>query len=324
MHSTSSRRRGGLFALVVLALMATFLTAVPGAQGAAAPHGGIYLRDNFGDSGAEPGSGSIWSSPDIVVCPVIPGTQCGADVPVTPTQTYNVWVTLNNTDQVPHTGNLRLYYTKAGGNQTWPSGWQDFSTISVTIPPGTHSVVVPWTVPNEWRHYCLLARWTDDPADPMTFAEGLSTETNTRNNNNIIWHNVVTATNPADTDVRYEWMIGNPFPRDARAGLAVAPVREAFVGPGRIIVDLGPTLFERWRASGGQLAGLRQVGQTQFQVVDPKLARFTGILLKPGERLPVLLVFNGTREASGKPVNVFQLDEQGVDRGGVEYRLTFR
>ncbi|MFI9006117.1 hypothetical protein ACIGNX_02630 [Actinosynnema sp. NPDC053489] len=320
MHRTPSSRRGALFALVVTALLAAFLPAAASAQASAAT-AGIYLRDNLADTGAEPGSGGIWSSPDITVCA---GGPCAADVPVTPTLTYSVWVNVHNNDQVAHTGKLRLYYTKAGGNAQWTADWTEFGNVTATIPPGGQQLMVPWTVPNDWKHYCLLARWVEDPADPMAFAEGLSTETNTRNNNNIAWHNVVTATHPANVDVRMDWMIGNPLPRDVRAGLVVAPVGEPFIGQGRVVVDLGQALTERWRAAGGQAVGLRQVGTTQFQVVDAKQARFTGLVLKAGERLPVGLVVNGTRDANGKPFTVFQTDEQGVDRGGVEYRLTFR
>ncbi|NUT45986.1 MAG: hypothetical protein HOV94_01525 [Saccharothrix sp.] len=322
MHSTSSRRRGALFAAIVLALMASILTTLPGAQAVTAPHAGVQMQDNPSDTGAEPGAGNIWHSPSIVVCPA--GIMCSTDVPVTPTVTYDVRVTANNTDQVGHTGTMRVYHTKAGGDVSWPGGWVEFDSAAITLTPGSHTLVFQWTVPNEWRHYCLLARWDDDPADPMTIAEGLSTETNTRNNNNIVWHNVETSVNPSNVDVKHTWMIGNPLRADARLGLAIAPEGEPFVGPGRIVVDLGPTLFERWRAGGGQLTGLRQIGTTQFQVVDSKLARFTGLLLKAGERLPIGIVFNGTPEANGKPVNVFQTDAQGVDRGGVQYRLTFR
>ncbi|MFT7835991.1 hypothetical protein Q5530_07550 [Saccharothrix sp. BKS2] len=320
MHSTSSRRRGALFALLVATLAAAFLTGPPGAQALPAPNG-VYMRDNPGDDGTEPGVGNIWMSPDIVICA---GTSlCSADVAITPTNTYYVFVTMrkNGTAAIP--GTLRLYHTKAGGNVSWPSGWQQFGAVTTTVSASTTTVMIPWTVPNEWRHYCLLARW-ESGWDPMTYLEGTDTEDNTRKNNNIAWHNAVTASSTANVPVPADFMIGNAVTRDVRAGLAITPAAEPFVGPGSIVVDLGATLTERWRAGGGQAVGVRQVGTTRFQVVDPKLARFTGLLLRAGERLPIGLTFNGTQEAGGKPVNVVQTDEQGVDRGGVQYRLTFR
>ncbi|MFD7656525.1 hypothetical protein ACFV4N_21350 [Actinosynnema sp. NPDC059797] len=320
MHNTSPRRRGALFALIVAALAAAFLTGPSGAR-AVPVTPDVFMRDNLSDSGAEPGSGDIWSSPDIVVC----GTpaKCAADVSITPGQTYYVFVTAYKNGQGDVPGVLHLYHTRAGGNASWPSGWQEIGWYGTTITAATHTFMFQWTVPNDWRHYCLLARW-ESAADPMTFTEGVSTEDNTRRNNNIAWHNVVTASAVANVDFPVDFMIGNPFPATAQVGLGIAPAGEPFVGPGRVVVDLGATLFERWRAGGGQAVGVRQVGTTRFQVVDPKLARFTGLQLRGGERLPLQVIFTGTAEANGKPVNVFQTDAEGVDRGGVQYRLTFR
>ncbi|GAA1303972.1 hypothetical protein [Saccharothrix xinjiangensis] len=320
MHSTSSRRRGALLALLVATLAAAFLTGPSGAQ-AAPVTPDVFMRDNPGDTGAEPGAGDIWQSPDIVICAT--PSKCLADVVITPGQTYYIFVTAYKNGQGDVPGVLRLYHTKAGGNVSWPSGWQEIGAHGTTITASTHTFMFQWTVPSDWRHYCLLARW-ESTADPMTFAEGPSTEDNTRSNNNIVWHNVVTAGTTANGNVLADFMVGNPFGGAAQVGLAVTPAGEPFVGPGRVVVDLGATLFERWRAGGGQAVGVRQVGTTQFQVVDPKLARFSGLQLRGGERLPVQLVFTGAAEASGKPVNVFQTDAQGVDRGGVQYRLTFR
>ena len=37
----------------------------------------------------------------------------------------------------------------------------------------------------------------------------------------------------------------------------------------RVFVDLGPTLFERWQAAGKVGTGVRQVGKTELEIVDP-------------------------------------------------------
>ncbi|MEV4316832.1 hypothetical protein [Actinocrispum sp. NPDC049592] len=312
----------GAFAAV---LTAGLVAGVPAANAIGNPD--VKMRDNSSDTGAEPSSGPVWSSPDIRVCDT--PSYCAADVEVTPGLTYYVFVTLNNTGERETSGRLHLYYTEAGGNATWPTDWVAINTpvADTVLAPGVNPpIMIPWTLPGDWVHFCLLARWVSK-TDPMP-VEGPSTVTNTSASNNIVWHNVVTH-GPFDPGDHFKapFMIANPGRKPDRACLLVEPSGERpFIGPGTMLVDIGPALFERWKAAGGQAKGFKQVGETQFQAVDPRRSLLCGITLNPKDRFALIFDFAGTKDAAGNAfvVNAIQTNAQGEDQGGVEYRLSFK
>lgn len=283
----------------------------------------VYIRDNGADAGVEPlVSGSAYSSPDIRVCTT--NALCAGTNPVAG-QTNYVFVRLNNPGPGGFgtgVGTLKLYYTAQGGGAQWPAHWTQFGQLNgVSVPPGGTTVMVPWhNVPGP-GHFCLLARW-ESATDPMTFAETTATHTNARNNNNIGWRNVDSvAALPGTKPITRPFQVGNPFDQRMVTDLVLAAGEQAF--DGRLVVDLGPEGLKRWRASGAKGEGVRQVGETQLEIVDPRRAVLHDIALGAGERLGVTLTFTaGDRAAAGQVVRMFQTDQRGEDLGGVEFVIT--
>ncbi|GAA1303330.1 vWA domain-containing protein [Saccharothrix xinjiangensis] len=276
----------------------------------------VFVRDQVTDTGAEPNpNGTVWNSPDIKVCPGL--ADCAGIQPVVGATNY-VHVKLNNLSGSA-TGTLKVYRTPAGGGTTWNSAtngdWVFVGQQALTVPTGGVVAKVPWANVPGPGHFCLLARWVS-ATDPMTFAEGPNTALNTKNNNNIAWKNLQTVRGRVLEPVRSWFTLGNATGREeVRTDLVLTGEKPV---AGAVVIDLGRELFERWRAGGGKAEGVKQVGETAFQV-DPRRAALLGVPLRAGERFTAELTF--TPEAPGDYlVNLVQLVE-GEDHGGVAYRV---
>ncbi|QKV72463.1 vWA domain-containing protein [Amycolatopsis sp. Hca4] len=287
----------------------------------------VFIKDAPGDTGVAPhGLDPIWTSPDIKVCATLP--PCAATTPVVGGTSYVV-VTLNNPGpggSGASTGHVEVSYTAQGGAALWPTDWTLIgSSPTVTVPAGTTEVAVKWpSVPGP-GHFCLLARWIS-ATDPMTAPEltGSNTLVNTRNNNNIAWHNVDTVQLTPGKPVTHPFTLGNPAPdRATRTDLLLTQPGKPFAGgPGKVVIDLGKVLAERWRQSGQKGFGVRQVGETQVEFTGGKQAALQGLLIQPGERLETALTFTATDAAAGTEFVVRVSQSAGdEDLGGVEFRL---
>lgn len=347
MSTTDRRRRRSALAALLGSALAALLTITTagaasgayqsGAYGAeetgAGTLGGtdVWMRDNTSDVGVQPYTvGSMYSSPDIKVCPA--PVECGSSqAPVVGVTNY-IFVKLRNPGPYGSgtaTGTLFMYRTSPGGGSAWPADWTFIGGAGATVPAGTTTVMVPWVGVPGPGHFCLLARWVS-ATDPMV-PEGPVTTTNTRNNNNIVWRNVTSVPLEAGggREIR-PFTMGNALRVDTRndivfTQLAGKPFRE--VG-GQVTVDLGQALFERWRRGGGAGTNVRPVGGTQVEILDPAKASLDNVVLGAGERLTFQLAFSA-RVASREPflLNVAQFGPDGTgtertDLGGVEYEIT--
>ncbi|TDC68277.1 hypothetical protein E1193_31265 [Micromonospora sp. KC606] len=330
-------RRSTLAALTGAALTAVLAVTSAAAgpvearlEKAAASRTDVYIRDVGADVGVEPHSfNPLWASSDIKVCPT--AVECAVSQnPIVGVTNY-IFVKLRNPGPYgsgTSQGELRIYRTTPGGGAVWPTHWTQISAVNVTAFAGTTTVTIPWTGVPGPGHFCLLARWVS-PTDPMTF-EGPDISTNTRYNNNIAWRNVDSVSLVANgpTQVR-PFAIGNSLTVPTRNDLLFTQPTQGFpnVG-GRIIADLGPTLFERWRAGGKVGAGVREVGRTQVEIVDPGKASLGNLLLNPGERVEFSLLFSAavaTDQQFVLNVTQFGPDTRGAERtdlGGVQYLMT--
>ncbi|MET9224331.1 hypothetical protein [Lentzea sp. NPDC003310] len=276
----------------------------------------VFVRDNVSDVGTEPSTGSIYYSPDIKVCST-PVPCAVSQNPVVGVNNY-VFVTLRRKPGGIGfvDGNLHLYRSNLGGGTAWPGGWTYIGTAGASVPVSGTTVMITWpgwNVPGP-AHFCLLARWVSN-ADPMTVAEGSNTQQNAQRNNNIAWRNVDSVRVRPFEPVRVPYTIGNPERADARQHLVLEQPRPF---AGAITIDLGQELTARWKAAGGRATGVKQVGETRFQVVDTK-ARFDNLTLKAEERVETALTFETDREAGPAELHVRQTDAQGVDLGGAQY-----
>ncbi|MBB5830077.1 hypothetical protein [Micromonospora carbonacea] len=312
-------------------LAVTAAAAAPGEapqeKAAAAARTDVYIKDVTADTGVQPHSYSpLWASPDIKVCPT--AVECAVSQnPIVGVTNY-LFVKLRNNGPYGSgidNGVLRIYRTTPGGGATWPTHWTQIGAASVTVYPGVTTVTIPWTGVPGPGHFCLLARWVS-PTDPMTF-EGPSNSVNTLHNNNIAWRNVTSVRlTPGGPRVVRPFAIGNVTALETKNDVVFTQPAEPVRGA-RVFVDLGQTLFERWQATGKVGTGVRQVGQTELEIVDPAKASINGLVLKPGERLEFSLAFSADAAlAKGATLNVTQFgpDADGTaraDLGGVQYLL---
>ncbi|SFR02304.1 hypothetical protein SAMN04488564_10285 [Lentzea waywayandensis] len=302
----------------VLAGLLAVATLVAPAVSATTFQRDVFVRDNVGDIGNEPSAGSIYYSPDIKVCST-PVLCAVSQNPVVGVNNY-VFVTLRRKPGAIGfvDGNLHLYRSNLGGGTAWPGGWTYIGTAGSSVPVGGTTVMITWpgwNVPGP-AHFCLLARWVSN-ADPMTFAEGANTQLNAQRNNNIAWRNVDSVRVRPFAPVRVPYTIGNPERVDARQNLILEQHRPF---DGTTTIDLGQELTARWKAAGGRAVGVKQVGETQFQIVDTK-ARFDGLVLKADERIETALTFATDKEAGPAELHVRQTDVQGTDLGGAQYLI---
>ncbi|GLY50498.1 hypothetical protein Lesp01_41540 [Lentzea sp. NBRC 102530] len=300
----------------VLAGLLAIATLIAPAVSATPFQRDVFVRDNVSDVGNEPSTGSIYYSPDIKVCHT-PVPCAVSQNPIVGVNNY-VFVNLRRKPGGIGTvdGALYLYRSNLGGGTAWPGGWTFIGVSGASVPVAGTTVMITWNganVPGP-AHFCLLARWVSN-ADPMTFAEGPNTQLNAQRNNNIAWRNVDSVRVRPFEPVKVPYTIGNPERADARQALLIEAPRPF---AGTVTFDLGQELTARWKAAGGRAVGVKQVGETQFQLADTK-ARFDGIVLKGEERVETALTFATEREAGPAELHVRQLDAQGADLGGAQY-----
>lgn len=306
-------------AAILAGLLVAVTLSVPAAS-ATPNYRDVYVRDNVSDVGSEPSSGSIYHSPDIKVC-WTPVPCAVSQNPIAGATNY-VFVTLRRKPGALGTveGVLRLYRSNLGGGTAWPAGWTFIGATSPSVPVGGTTVMITWpgwNVPGP-AHFCLLARWVSG-ADPMTFAEVSNTQLNAQRNNNIAWRNVNSVRVFPFRPISVPYTIGNPDPFDARQSLIFEQPERPFAGT--VTIDLGRELAARWKAAGQKGVGVKPVGETQVQIVEPKFARIDGLALKADERAEIGLTFATEAEAEPAVLHVRQVDAEGVDLGGAEYRI---
>ncbi|WP_328647635.1 VWA domain-containing protein [Amycolatopsis sp. NBC_00348] len=287
----------------------------------------VFIKDAAADTGVAPHAlNPIWTSPDIKVCASLP--PCASINPVVGATNYVV-VTLNNPGPYgsgASTGHVEVSYTAQGGAALWPTDWVPVgSSATVTVAPGSVQVPVLWAGVPGPGHFCLLARWIS-ATDPMTSPElpGSNTLTNTRNNNNIAWHNVDTIKLKPGVGTTHPFTLGNPVADRLTTDLVFTQPGKPFAGgPGTVVVDLGKVLAERWRQSGQKGVGVRPVGDTQVEIVDPRQATLQGLVIEPKERLETAVTFTATDAAAGGEF-VFRMSQSDGkdDLGGVEFQLS--
>ncbi|MBO4204624.1 hypothetical protein [Micromonospora echinofusca] len=290
----------------------------------------VYIKDVSADLGYQPHSyDPLWKSPDIKVCPT--AIECAVSQNPRVGVTNYIFVKLRNPGPYgtgTDNGTLRVYRTTPGGGANWPGAWTQIGAVSVPVFAGVTTVTIPWNGVPGPGHFCLLARWVS-PTDPFTF-EGPSISTNVRHNNNIAWRNVDSVYVLVGGPIVWRpFAIGNPLTTAARSSVTFRQTGTGFQNAGgRLVVDLGPTLTERWLAGGAVGKGIRQVGQTQFEVLDPATASIDNLLLNGGERVEFGLNFTAAALTTEKAsIDVIQVGpdvtgEERADLGGVQYDIT--
>ncbi|PWW63281.1 hypothetical protein [Actinokineospora spheciospongiae] len=121
----------------------------------------VYIRDHVGDTGVEPHSASVWTSPDVKVCPT--SVECTTSQNPEVGSVNHIFVKLNNPGprgSGADVGNLDVYRSTPGGGTGWSADWTSIGgVLGVSVAAsGTTTVVIPWPdVPGP----DLFARWRE-------------------------------------------------------------------------------------------------------------------------------------------------------------------
>lgn len=282
-----------------------------------------YIRDTPSDDGNMPSQGAPWhlvegkdvwvrNSPDQLIQST--PTQRFANehahqsinwINNTHWQTQanrpRIYVKVRNRGCSPVNGRVRLYYNKAGLNDTWPTNWkqiydgdpngdgvEDFVSPAhdVSLQAGEETVLEviwnntadpaeffqPFGTTNQW---CLLARFGDGN-DPI-ITTGSSAEqtnvpavTNAQLQNNIVQKNVIFVPPPANNHC-FPVNFGNVSTTTTYINKLelVDDANQDFVGKETdVFVDLGETIYNAWVLGGKMGSGIVD-GASKYLHVSP-------------------------------------------------------
>ena len=174
--------------------------SAPSACAGTTPGVDVWSRDRTADTGLEPDPATagqaMWESQDIWV-----RNDASAGSHQNPIAGQANWVhaRVRNRGAAAGAFNVEVYFADASTGLAWPAQWTLIGTAPVAALAGgaDTEVTVNWT-PTLTGHFCLVARLVSTQ-DPMTYAEGANISVNTRNNNNVVWKNVIViALSPAE------------------------------------------------------------------------------------------------------------------------------
>ncbi len=295
-----------------------------------------WLRDTVADVGNEPHltSSPLWESPDIWVRTqqdTLLQFQHQHQNPIASAVNW-VYVKLRNRGCAPlREGDVFVHYAKASTGLAWPANWVGnppngdvvgSQPVSFLASNGELVLEFPWTPPAP-GHFCLLARLVS-PDDPMTFPEVLDVNTNTFQNNNIVWKNLNVLGGFSLQKAKF--IVRNIRPAPAtlelafEGGLPPGPPGFALAGPvrplprGSVLVRLPPALYAAWQAGGALQQGLEPVAGTTYLRITAPLARLQNIPFALAEAHTVCLLFDHTLGLSDPPGPF--LVRQSSDVGG--------
>jgi len=281
-------------------------------------------------------------------------TQLGRIEPTTAYGTSSAHATITGNLQ-PWAGGSAIYPWTGAGGEIVVKVPKDLSIVSPPVydtaplfvpvlQPGQAVVMqIPWYPPNpadfscfsDMGHVCLLARVETSTSSPFGMAtlEGTSVNTNTRNNDNIVWKNVTVVDDFAGALGIASVLIRNPARTLARTRLLFRVPRDqrfvAFSEFGRFTVDLGE-LGRLWEAAQGRSQGIERLGDGRVEVFGDE-AFIDGIPLEPGATYSVDTRFELDRDypppagrvAAWDLIQVGTPDDPNEIVGGQRFTLDF-
>jgi hypothetical protein len=238
----------------------------------------LWIADTAHDLGSEPNmdSPAFWQSNDIWVRHQDDGLVIQSHQNPQPAVTNYVYVRVRNrscTSAAP-AETLRLYWAKASVNLGWPAPWDGSVTTPALMgdavgaplatPPisagGSQILKFEWTPPDpadyasfggDRAHFCLLARIETESTPPygMATPETGDLGANIASNNNIVLRNVSIGEGEALTGAV---TIGGGDGANRYLLLRDHGSAESPFAAGQVVIDIGPTLFDRWVAEGSE------------------------------------------------------------------------
>jgi hypothetical protein len=300
----------------------------------------VWMKDTWSDTGAEPDPSSdpMWESPYIWVR----NTQ---DTLLTHQHEHQdasfgstnyVYVKLHNGSNSTHNGQLDLRFARAATGLSWPADWTAVSgtPVAVSIPAHSTKIVeVAWSnVPNNPdhdQHYCMVAMWTGDAADPMAVALNSDINADTKNNNNVVWRNmdVVNMSPDASSDASFD--MRNVSREKAILGLTINSPRDprliSFFKYGQIIVSFDDKNLDLVKRGFKEQPGVKLDGN-KFIVSGPNGVTFSNIAVPGGFEGKVRLTFHLNKDAPKRMYKVAATQTQAAATnmrivGGVSFEI---
>jgi len=261
----------------------------------------IWSQDMADDVGDEPNtiSAHMWKTDDIWVRKQNDGlTNQEHQNPEYQAPGFGsnyVYVRVRNKDcSLAGSGTMKLYWAKASSGLSWPAPW-DGSVLTPlmgdiigtqttgSVASGGFTILeFPWNPPNpddylsfgaDKSHFCLLSRIETSGTPPygMTFPEGTNLHDNVRNNNNIIWKNITVVDEEADGS-RMAWgTVGNMMEQAVPVKLFFSIPKEkgeeSIFEWGRVIVNLGEELYNKWLEGGSDGNKIKELGERRIEIL---------------------------------------------------------
>lgn len=312
--------------------------AVQLAQELYSPTLDLYTKDGHDDLGLEPNEseGVMWTSPDIWVRNQPDGIEEHQNPEYNESNPVYVYVRVINKSEQTSSGSeqLTLNWAKASTALEWDLNWNGNLThpdpphpkmgdlVSIVnipvITAGSEAILeIPWMLPNpadyeginpEPWHFCLLSRIVTS-SDPMATPEGVSVNSNTRNNNNIAWKNITITGGKNVRNPGGVVALGNIFQEpttfDIEFKVPQPCVWPSILDVAEVKIKLDPLSYQIWKAGGKQCQNLTELKANQFLVTgDPAILR--NMTYQVGQFSTLFVGFNFLTQYVDVPKEIYE------------------
>jgi hypothetical protein len=320
----------------------------PAVPACAAPASDVWMRDNAGDTGAVPSSGTMYLSPDVWNRLLADGGTTH-DNPEWGQPNFFYANIRNAGAATVFATSIDLWIAQASTGLSWPANFKYVGRFPVSnLNVGEVRQVGPlqWNPPPPAPsdHYCLYVRVVS-PQDPIAPPETDAIWTNAMNSNNIVWRNLDVVNLLSSKSVTF--LVRNIDAKRETVDLEVR-VPEEFLKIGQVHLTMGaeeedrvmrqvalPRALSLLKAravpSGAALmTPLRDVRKrreapepkerepVQYRIAEP-VVRLKGLELPPGEAVPVSITFRADKKLR-KPIEVDVVQLVGRrEVGGIRY-----
>jgi hypothetical protein len=248
-------------------------------------------------------------------------------------------------------GEVKLYWAKAGTSLSWPSHWDGSITTPAlmgdqigtqstgNIAPGDFTILkFQWHPPNpadysslgaDITHFCLLSRIETSSTPPygMTTAEGSSIYQNVKNNNNIVWKNLHVVDEETESGKIAALMIGGPVKANQAVRIEfVSPdykIRHTIFDWGIIILHLDKKLIKLWKEAGAAGRGIKEVDDGF--AITMHGAWIGNIMLKPRDYRTIKMTFKPKSRFQSYDIHLLDVNQytlikkEKIYQGGMRY-----
>jgi hypothetical protein len=282
------------------------------------------------DPGTEPNPDptAMWLSNQIWVRHAADGIMAHQNPELGSTPNYIYARVRNRGTTTLNTVRAMIYVATASTGLGYPQGWTlvGESTV-VNLAPGASTFItpVPW-FPPATGHYCLFVRLISDQ-DPMTFAEGINHDANTRNNNNIAWRNVDVFDLVANAAGQAEVLIANTQHGDAELALNfdMLPDDRGITLFDLAVVDvkLSEKLRQYLEEQGIELGhddGFERIDDLTFRMVKPT-AFLTPIPVSGQQEFGLTVAIERKGETACSPIYTLDINQNFAPMSGAKSDL---